>query len=154
MRAGLCKHEGVPPTQWAGDYVGLPFLDKGRTREGIDCYGLARLVFWECLGVVLPEFAEISAFDARLVARTIIEQSELPEWVHVMPGAESEFDLAVMRGPIFSDDGRVFGAPRHVGIITGDRRLLHIERGIDAVCVPLSSQSVKNRIMKVYRHYA
>lgn len=31
-------------TQWWNEYVGLPFADKGRTREGCDCWGLVRLV--------------------------------------------------------------------------------------------------------------
>lgn len=138
----------------AADYVGLPFLNQGRTRAGLDCWGLVRMVYAEKLGITLPDFSEIEAFDARRVSRAIAEQVATTSWVPVMTGAEREFDVAVMRGPIFSESGQAFGVPRHVGIITDDRRVLHIEKGIDAVCVPLASQSVRNRIMRVYRYHA
>lgn len=138
----------------AADYIGLPFVDKGRDRAGLDCWGLVRLVFAEKRGITLPDFSDISAYDARRVAGAIAAECETPSWLPVMRGAEQEFDVVVMRGPIFATDGRAYGLPRHVGVVTDDRRVLHIEKDIDAVCIPLSSQSVKDRIMRVYRYHA
>jgi cell wall-associated NlpC family hydrolase len=39
---------------WAAQYVGLPFRDKGRARTGLDCYGLVVLVLREQFGVEVP----------------------------------------------------------------------------------------------------
>ena len=39
---------------WANAYVGLPWADLGRDRTGCDCWGLARLVYAEQLGIALP----------------------------------------------------------------------------------------------------
>lgn len=138
----------------AADYVGLPFLDRGRDRAGLDCWGLVRLVFAEKRGITLPDFSEISAHDARRVAEAIAAECETDSWLSVMRGAEQEFDVVVMRGPIFAANGKAYGVARHMGVVTDDRRILHIEEGIDAVCIPLRSQSVKDRIMKVYRYHA
>ena len=40
---------------WANKYVGLPWAWKGRTSEGVDCYGLLRLVYRDERGIALPE---------------------------------------------------------------------------------------------------
>ena len=138
----------------AADYVGLPFVNGGRDRAGVDCWGLVRMVYAEKKGVELPDFGDIAALDMRRASKAIEAESSGAEWVPVMPGAEQEFDVAVMRGHLVSGDGRAIGLACHVGIITDDRRVLHVERGIDAVCVPLASPTVKNRIMKVYRRHA
>lgn len=42
---------------WASDYIGLPFADHGRTREGADCWGLVRLVYAEVFNLALPSYA-------------------------------------------------------------------------------------------------
>ena len=38
---------------WVADYVGLPWEPYGRTRAGVDCWGLVRLVYEERLGICL-----------------------------------------------------------------------------------------------------
>lgn len=37
-------------------YVGIPWKHLGRTWEGIDCYGLAQLIYKEELGITLPDY--------------------------------------------------------------------------------------------------
>lgn len=133
---------------WASDYVGLPFLDGGRDRAGVDCWGLVALVYAERLEIRLPDFSAIRATDLRSVARAIVAGIDGEDWLPVIRGAEQEFDVVVMRGHA----GGV-GIPAHVGIVAPYGTVLHVEKNIDAVAPKLTSHSVKDRIVGVYRHH-
>jgi cell wall-associated NlpC family hydrolase len=137
---------------WADDYVGLPFVDGGRDRGGVDCWGLVRIVFTEQLGVQLPDFADIRAMDWRQSARAIADAIGSAEWISVVPGTEQPFDVAVMRG--HSDGRRPVSIVNHVGIVAPGRAVLHAEEGTDVVCVPMSSPTVCHRLAGVYRYHA
>lgn len=43
---------------WAGEFVGLPYADKGRDRAGADCWGGVRMVLAEVFGQQLPDYAD------------------------------------------------------------------------------------------------
>jgi cell wall-associated NlpC family hydrolase len=133
---------------WASEYVGLSFVDGGRDRRGVDCWGLVRLVYWERLKMPLDDFAAIKATDIRGVARAIVSSIDSREWLPVMRGAEQEFDVVVMRGHA----GGV-AVPAHVGIVAPYASVLHVEHGTDAVAPRLVSHTVKDRICGIYRHH-
>lgn len=40
------------------DFVGVPFADHGRTREGADCWGLVRAALKECAGIEMPDYGQ------------------------------------------------------------------------------------------------
>ena len=44
---------------WSNDYIKVPFKDHGRTKEGSDCWGLARIIYQERLGIILPTYDEV-----------------------------------------------------------------------------------------------
>ena len=41
---------------WLNDYVGLPYKFGGRDYDGVDCYGLTKLIYAEEYGVELPDW--------------------------------------------------------------------------------------------------
>lgn len=43
---------------WAAPYVGIPYVDKGRDRNGIDCWGVCRLALAEVFGIALPDYTD------------------------------------------------------------------------------------------------
>lgn len=139
-------------TRWADGYVGLPFVDGGRDRSGVDCWGLVRLVYREQLGVDLPDFAEIRAIDWRSVARAIVDAQESIDWIAVLRGQERPFDVVLMRG--HSEGNRPVSIVNHVGVVAPGGCVLHAEEATDVVCPPLSSPSVSYRISGVYRFHA
>lgn len=137
---------------WASDYVGLPFVDGGRDRRGVDCWGLVRLVYAERTGVTLPDFADIKARDWKAVGRQIAAALDKDEWRSVIRGQEKELDVVVMRGHGSAGQGLV-GLPCHVGVVAPYGALLHVEHGTDAVAPRLIAGTVKDRIVGVYRYH-
>jgi cell wall-associated NlpC family hydrolase len=125
--------------RWAEKYIGLKFVDKGRSIEGLDCWGLVRLVMKEEKGIELETYGDISATALMMVTRKIMNDSDADPWIKVT--TPQAFDVVVMRGN-----------PLHVGIMLSDKLLLHIEEATASVLVPINSHSVQQRIMKIRRH--
>ena len=98
---------------WASEYVGIPYEPSGRTRAGIDCWGLARLVWSEKFGRQLPDF-EYAGDTARAV------RDYAPRVETIAVTRPQEGDLALIR-----QRGRV----RHVGIYAGSGQVLHVLDG-------------------------
>jgi len=124
------------------DYVGLPFAERGRGRDGVDCWGLACLVYAEQLGIALPQHAEdyVSTADRETLQRLIAEGRSC--WREVVPADAREFDLVEISN---------VGVP-HVGIVAGAGLMLHIEAGSDAVIERLSSPRIARRLRGFFRH--
>ena len=116
---------GENPPAWVAQYVGIDFRDRGTDREnGLDCYGLARLVYAERFGVILPDLSAqyVSAEDRTSVATTIADESGSPRWSRV-------------ERPGFGSVGvfRVCGALNHVGVAVARGKMLHSLRGARSV---------------------
>jgi cell wall-associated NlpC family hydrolase len=138
-------------TRWPDRYVGMAFVDGGRDRRGVDCWGLVRLVYQEQLSITLPDFAEIAAEDWRGASRAIEGATRSSDWRAVELAGARPFDVVVMRG--HSNGRRPVSIVNHVGIVAPGGFVLHAEEATDAVMVPLSSPSVGFRIAGVYRHH-
>ncbi len=41
---------------WLNDYIGIPYELGGRSWDGLDCYGLVKLVYREEFGIALPDW--------------------------------------------------------------------------------------------------
>jgi cell wall-associated NlpC family hydrolase len=125
--------------EWIGEYIGLPFLERGRTREGLDCWGLVRLVLEERYGKTLPLFDgyenhhDLDALDAIVsTSKPLINAQQIE--------APRDGDLALMF---------VHNHPCHVGILVDERTVLHIERFSDSVIQRLSD--LRYRVEGFYR---
>lgn len=115
------------PPDWVSLYVGLPWREKGRDRDGLDCWGLVRLVYAERFGVSLPDLGGgyAASEDAPSVSRVLAEEtSPAGLWSRREGLPEEVGDVGVFR---------IRGFPAHVGIAVGDRRILHVVRGANSV---------------------
>jgi cell wall-associated NlpC family hydrolase len=105
------------------EYVGIPFESLGRDREGCDCWGLGRLVFFERTGIELPSFTEkyATAYD-REQCNALAAEKVLLGWTQVVPAAVRELDFIELRRRNFS----------HVGIVIEPRakKFLHVQEVI------------------------
>lgn len=133
----------MPVPIWAGHYIGLPFLAHGRDRLGVDCWGLVRLALAEQFGLALPSFATAykDTRDAASISAVIAQ--ETLSWRAVEAGEEKLGDVIVLR---------LRGQPLHVGLVLGDRLMLHVERGIDSAIERYDRPQWHHRIFGFYRY--
>ena len=130
---------------WLNRYVGLPFASRGRTVEGVDCWGLVRLIYAQELGTELPSYGEISAHDLVRVSREISEGKDGEIWGDVGKGDLKAFDVVVMRYHGLRRIG-------HVGVAVNASTLIHVEEASAAVVVPLAHFTIRERIACFRRH--
>ncbi|WP_019905717.1 NlpC/P60 family protein [Methylobacterium sp. 77] len=138
---------------WSADYVGLPWRARGLTREGIACWGLARLVYAEQLGIEVPDYAAaVSSLTERAEVAAVFAEntSAAGPWVEVhAAGAQFEivqdFDILVFQRA---------GLTHHVGIAIGGGRMLHIDTDQDSCLVDFTTGRWASRLVGAYRHKA
>lgn len=124
-------------------FVGIPYLDRGRSIVGLDCWGLVVMVFRELRGIALPSYAEhyITGADRAEIARLIA--GELEPWIEVAPGQEQRFDGVLMR------EGKY---PRHVGLVTSPGQLLHVDQGETSRIERYRQGALAHRVVGFFRY--
>ncbi|TXN64986.1 NlpC/P60 family protein [Methylobacterium sp. WL6] len=136
---------GAATGAWSNAYVGLPWRERGLTRDGIACWGLARLIYAEMLGIPVPDYcAEVASIQERAeVAAVFARSTAVGPWVAV---AEAQpFDIAVFRRA---------GIAAHVGIVVMEGRMLHITAGRESAIVDFTTGCWSPRFSGFYRHRA
>ena len=127
------------------DFVGIPHVDLGRDRAGVDCYGLLRLVYAEMLSVDLPSFAGAYAScseHARLGA-LVAGEADAGTWQLVR-------DVQIYDALVF----RVGRHDCHVAVAVDRTRMLHVHARSSAVIVPRNDPMWRDRFSGAYRHEA
>ena len=135
-------------TGWANEYVGIPFKEFGRGEDGLDCYGLIRLVFLERHNIELPTLLDTycSTRDRERNAQQIHREAlESENWVRILPGQEKPFDVIV---------ARIYGLPCHLAIVVRKGIMLHASRNCDASTEDYTKGTWKapGKITGFYRH--
>lgn len=102
---------------WAAQYVAVPFREKGRTRDGVDCYGLVRLIYQEQRGIELPSYADdyASTADAREIT-ALVRGEVAARWTAIARVEARLFDVAIFT---------LCGQPTHVGLILDPPWFIH-----------------------------
>ncbi|MGH6937920.1 host specificity factor TipJ family phage tail protein [Hypericibacter sp.] len=157
MDSGQIPAETLPyaPPAWVAGYIGIPFVELGRDREGCDCWGLQRLVFNGRLGIELPsrdtEYRgarrrDIAA-NAALIKAHIDEDwqkvAEKPDDGNCPLDGIRLYDLLLIKK---------YGEPAHVGMVVARGQMLHIEQGVDSCVVEFDKPDQLPGILEVRRH--
>ena len=121
-------------------YIGLPYLDNGRTEAGVDCWGLARLVYSKEYGIELPSYSDeyIGGTDPYIVEAVNLYKDN---WQEI--NTPNIGDLCLFN---------IFGEPMHVGIYIGENKFLHCRIGSDSVIESLNNIKWKNRFQGFYTY--
>ena len=119
-------------------YIGLPYLDNGRTESGLDCWGLARLFYSNEYGIELPSYSEeyTGGTDPYISQAVNLYKDNWEEITTPNVG-----DLCLFN---------IFGEPMHVGVYLGDNKFLHCRIGSDSVIESLNNVKWKNRFVGFY----
>jgi cell wall-associated NlpC family hydrolase len=121
-------------------YVGLPYRLGGRDRDGIDCWGLVRLVLQEQFNVEIPSLA----YEAEPRIEVFDQLSDETRETYKMLQVETPIvgDVALLR---------VGGHITHVGIIVAPGILLHTMDEVDSVVERIDTHRIARRIEGYYR---
>ena len=106
--------------------VCVPFLDKGRSYDGWDCWGLVVCYYRDVLGVVLPSYDD---YDTVRNHKALVRlfTTNAPEWRKVLAAIDGRVAL-IFRGAL----------PLHAGlVIANGRRILHCEEDVGTVSEPI-----------------
>jgi sulfur carrier protein ThiS len=121
-------------------YIGLRYLDNGRTESGVDCWGLARLFYKGEYGIDLPSYSEeySGGTDPRILQTVELYKDNWEESAQPEAG-----DLCLFN---------MLGEPMHVGVYVGNNKFLHCRSGSDSVIESLSNLKWKNRFVAFYKY--
>ena len=130
---------------WTNDYIDIPFLDRGRTRDGLDCWGLVWLVYSEKLGIELPNLSGRyeSASDRDKANELVAEERVGSVWSFVEVPIVG--DVALLN---------ILGNDSHIGIAINSRQMLHIMQGANCCIQDLTRPSWSRRLSGFCRHWS
>ena len=126
---------------WVETYIGLPFKEHGRTRDGVDCWGLVRLVLADRFDIRLPAYVTgyASTEDAADIAGLI--RGEMGPWVETPEARPGDAVLMRLRAQ-----------PCHVGLVVARGWMLHVEDGIDSCLERYDGARWSRRVVGVFRY--
>ncbi len=131
-------------SHWTERYVGIPHREFGRDDAGCDCWGLACLIYRECLEIELPDYVTSYASDDERaeLASVIAGASVSPIWRPISALAKP-FDIAIFRR------GRL---ETHIGIVVHDGLMLHSAQEDCAKIESYRSGAWSHRLSGLFRH--
>lgn len=132
--------------EWVAEYIGIPHLPAGTTKDGLDCWGLLRLAYNAHSGRVLPPYSGPAWRSRREPYKPIGEAATgySEQFQPVPPGEERLFDGILLR---------MQGVPIHCGMVVSPGWMLHVQQGADATVERYRpSLTWENRIVGFYRH--
>lgn len=131
----------MPP--WVKDYIGIPFKEKGRDRNGCDCWGLVYLILRAVFNIDVPSYAEGYETVQDQAEIMALRDRELPSWREVVRADAMAGDVIALR---------IQGEPTHYGLVLEPGLMLHTHKGIDSCAERYDGLLWKHRIVGIYRH--
>ncbi len=130
---------------WSNPYVGLPWSFAGRSRVGVDCWGLLWLVYGEVLNVVVASYAAetTDAPERAEIAALLSHDRAIAPWSPIELGRERAFDMAVFRRA---------GLDSHIGIVLEPGRMMHILDGGESYIDRYDVGRWKMKLVGLHRH--
>lgn len=145
LRKAPMKLQPNPPA-WCSRYVGLPFLDRGRTTDGLDCWGLVCLVYANRFGIALPSLSHVPSGDAA-AQQVELEQQLRGSWTDTTFRSDHQpsiGDVLLMH----------LGRRLHVGLRVSKGHFLHVLENTGSTIERLDSPLFAKRITRHFKYTA
>lgn len=97
------------------EYMAIPFAPNGRSREGIDCWGLVVMLYADKYGIELPSYENVDGKNGEEVAASVSTEC-LSAWTEIPADQRQEGDVVVLR---------MLGFPWHVGVMLDRSTFVH-----------------------------
>jgi len=121
-------------------YIGLPYKHLGRDFDGVDCFGLLRLIYKEELDIVLPDYTDLKySKDWYKKEDHIVENFQ--KYFYIIDRSEKVFDCIIF----YLNSGFI---ANHCGVYISDDKFIHIYEDETSMISRLS----EFWIAKVYKH--
>jgi cell wall-associated NlpC family hydrolase len=122
-------------------YVTIPFADKGRTRDGVDCWGWVRLFYQDVFEIALPSYDSDYADTEEIEEIVNLIERVRPTWVSVST-------------PRFGDvvHLNVINEPMHVGVYLFDGYIAHARPSTGVCRATVRRGRWRNKVLGYYRH--
>ncbi len=130
--------------EWASQYVGLPYATHGRSRSGVDCWGLVRLVQEEQLGALWPPYEGVDWFRGQrpdVIGNDAVAYAS--KFRLLAPGELEKLGDGILL--------RMRGHPFHVGLVLCPGWMIHTNEASGSAIECYRSVMWKNRITGIYR---
>ncbi len=125
---------------WSNKYIGIPFLYKGRDIDGIDCWGLARLIYKQEYSIDLPSFSSDYESEDTLRMQDLIAQYQ-EGWEQIDSPTEGCLVLF-----------KIMGVESHIGIAVSETHFIHCREGMDSAIESFDSFKWNKRIVGYYKY--
>lgn len=121
-------------------YIGIPFKANGRTEEGLDCWGLTRLIYSREYSIQLPSFSgDYVIEDDQRIQELISQYKE--GWESKDPPSEGDIVLF-----------RILGELTHIGVMISTTQFIHVREGSNTVIDSITNTKWKNRVIGFYKY--
>lgn len=122
-------------------FIGIPFVSKGRTFRGCDCYGLVKLYYKEVLNIELPETVITSEQPRRTFANYLNEISK--NWTSTVPQKNAVVAMAV--------NAEHPTLVTHFAVMIDDKRFIDTRENRSSYLTSIDDEKIKNQIKGFYK---
>ena len=123
------------------DFIGIPFVSKGRTFRGCDCYGLVKLYYKEVLNIELPETVITAEQPRRTFANYLNEISK--NWT-----LTTQQKNAVVAMSINAEHPSLV---THFAVMIDDKRFIDTRENMSSYLTSIDDEKIKNQIKGFYK---
>ena len=123
------------------DFIGIPFVSKGRTFRGCDCYGLVKLYYKEVLNIELPETVITAEQPRRTFAKYLNEISK--NWT-----LTTQQKNAVVAMSINAEHPSLV---THFAVMIDDKRFIDTRENMSSYLTNIDDERIKNQIKGFYK---